>query len=175
MVTSERHTRTRTTSTTTTRNASRFRKGQLRTMGTCERAPPRPLPPRNTATQRQRSRRAVDEHTPAGITRTKIRFRSRTPTSVRKGHSSQNDTSKRSASDTSTQCDALVFLRKGQLNRHTTHTRCTDQPLPHETVPRSGRVARWTNTPSKIFKDPPPVPAKNIIHRASSFSVQEIL
>ena len=42
------------------------------------------------------------EHTPAGITRTKIRFRSRTPTSVRKGHSSQNDTSKRSASDTST-------------------------------------------------------------------------
>ena len=60
------------------------------------------VPPRNTATQRQRSRRAVDEHTPAGITRTKIRFRSRTPTSVRKGHSSQNDTSKRSASDTST-------------------------------------------------------------------------
>ena len=30
----------------------------------------------------------------------------------------------------------------------------TDQPLPHETLPRSGRATRWTNTPVKIFKDP---------------------
>ena len=44
-------------------------------------------------------------------------------------------------------------LRKGQLNRHTGGT---DQPLPHETLTRSGRVTRWTNTPVRIFKDPAP-------------------
>jgi hypothetical protein len=47
--------------------------------------------------------------------------------------------------------------RKGQLNRHTRY-RATDQPLPHETPPRSGRAARWTNTPARIFKDPAPTP-----------------
>ena len=43
-------------------------------------------------------------------------------------------------------------LRKGQLNRHTRYR------LPHETLPRSGRVTRWTNTPVRIFKDPAPTP-----------------
>ena len=50
----------------------------------------------------------------------------------------------------------------GQLNRHTRYRPASDQPLPHETLPRSGRVTRWTtcNTPVRIFKDPPPpVPA----------------
>ena len=46
-------------------------------------------------------------------------------------------------------------LRKGQLNRHTRYRPAT---LPHETLPRSGRVARWTNTPARIFKDPHPAP-----------------
>ena len=59
------------------------------------------------------------------------------------------------------------YLRKGQLNRPNRHTRSqltsdkvpgTDQPLPHETLPRSGRVTRWTNTPVRIFKDPAPTP-----------------
>ena len=62
---------------------------------------------------------------------------------------------------------AMVFsriLRKGQLNRHTRYrpnVPTSRLPLPHETLPRSGRVTRWTNTPVMIFKDPdhPPVPA----------------
>ena len=36
-----------------------------------------------------------------------------------------------------------------------TRERAPPRPLPHETLPRSGRVARWTNTPAGI-KDPPP-------------------
>ena len=44
-------------------------------------------------------------------------------------------------------------LRKGQLNRH---TRYRPARLPHETLPRSGRATRWTNTPVRIFKDPAP-------------------
>ena len=52
----------------------------------------------------------------------------------------------------------LGYLRKGQLNRPNRHTSDkvpgTDQPLPHETLPRSGRVTRWTNTP---VRPPPPL------------------
>ena len=31
-------------------------------------------------------------------------------------------------------------------------TQGTDQPLPHETLPRSGRATRWTNTPVTLRK-----------------------
>ena len=51
-------------------------------------------------------------------------------------------------------------LRKGQLNRH---TRCRPATTTRNTDRRCGpcgRVARWTNTPAGIIKDPdpPPVP-----------------
>jgi hypothetical protein len=70
------------------------------------------------------------------------------------------------------------LLRKGQLssfekgsvesswlNRNTRS--CTGQPLPHETLTRSGRAARWTNTPARIFKvvgsGPTPTPGRSPI------------
>ena len=44
-----------------------------------------------------------------------------------------------------------ALLRNGQLNRHTRYRPATT--VPHETLPRSGRATRWTNTPVRIFKD----------------------
>ena len=55
-----------------------------------------------------------------------------------------------------------------QLNRHTRY-RPRDQPLPHETLPRSGRATRWTNTPVRIFKDPAPTPIPAMLHLWLSF------
>ena len=44
--------------------------------------------------------------------------------------------------------------------RNDTRERIPNWPLPHETLPRSGRVTRWTNTPVRIFKDPAPPPSR---------------
>jgi len=55
----------------------------------------------------------------------------------------------------------LRTLRKGQLNRHTRYRPATTT---RETLPRSGRVARWTNTPARIFKDPAPTPVPATLH-----------
>ena len=55
---------------------------------------------------------------------------------------------------------ATENLRKGQLNRHTRYG--TDQPLPHETLPRSGRATRWTNTPVRIFPITQPLHTKAV-------------
>ena len=50
-------------------------------------------------------------------------------------------------------------------------TQGTDQPLPHETLPRSGRVTRWTNTPVRIFKDPAPRPPPDAQPRTYSIGL----
>ena len=54
-----------------------------------------------------------------------------------------------------------MLFEKGSVE--STHKVTTSHYLlPHETLPRSGRATRWTNTPVKIFKDPAPHPP---IHR----------
>ena len=53
--------------------------------------------------------------------------------------------------------------KRSARNMAQNDTRAPPRPLPHEThLPRSGRVAmrvaRWTNTPAGIIKDPDPPP-----------------
>ena len=71
--------------------------------------------------------------------------------------------------NTATQWSRREFFAKGSVE--STHkffcervscidTQGTDQPLPQETLPRSGRVTRWTTTPVRIFKDPAPPPSR---------------
>ena len=57
----------------------------------------------------------------------------------------------------------IVFAKGSVESTHKQGTQGTDQPLPHETLPRSGRVTRWTNTPVRIFKDPAPTPIPAIL------------
>ena len=67
--------------------------------------------------------------------------------------SARNDTSERIPS---------VHLAKGSVE--STHEVPTSHYHTFETLPRSGRVARWTNTPARIFKDPAPTPVPATLH-----------
>ena len=54
-------------------------------------------------------------------------------------------------------CPWLIFWRPSFLYfarrsaRNDTRERIPSWPLPHETLPRSGRVTRWTNTPVLLY------------------------